>query len=157
MSIVVSPEINGTLIHYYVTCKREAWLYSRKISPTQDDENIAMGKALADLKDEDKFPFSHLHFDKISKERGHIVVTEYKKSLKNKLGAEMQLLFYIYLLKNSLKLKKVIGKVICKKTVILVDDSDENFQKIEKIIQELEELIKQEKPPKFAKIKLCDK
>jgi len=31
--------ITGTLIHYYATCKREAWLYSRKIHADQHDEN----------------------------------------------------------------------------------------------------------------------
>jgi len=38
--------ITGTLMHYYATCKREAWLYSRKIHADQHDENILMGKAL---------------------------------------------------------------------------------------------------------------
>jgi hypothetical protein len=41
--------ITGTLVHYYVTCKREAWLYSRRIHADQWDENILMGKALAFL------------------------------------------------------------------------------------------------------------
>ncbi len=89
--------INGTLIHYYVTCKRKAWLYSRRIHADQSDENIAMGKVLAEIKEDQfhTFPFSQLKFDKIGKERGHYLVTEYKKSMSNPEGAKMQLLFYI--------------------------------------------------------------
>jgi len=122
-----SSLLNGTLIHYYVTCKREAWLYSRKISADQWDENIRMGKALADIKEEqlDDFPFSNLKFDKIGKERGHYLVTEYKKSMSNPKGAKMQLLFYMWQLKTSLKLKEINGKVISGRTVLFIEGSDE--------------------------------
>jgi len=41
-----SELISGVIVHYYVTCKREAWLYSRKIHANQQDENVLMGKAL---------------------------------------------------------------------------------------------------------------
>jgi len=73
-----------------------------------------MGKALAEIKEENlhNFPFSNLKFDKIGKERGHYVVTEYKKSMSNPQGAKMQLLFYMWQLKTSLKLK-VINGYIC--------------------------------------------
>jgi CRISPR-associated exonuclease Cas4 len=99
--------ITGTLMHYYATCKREAWLYSRKIHADQHDENILMGKAIAEIKEEqlNDFPFSNLKFDKIGKQRGHYMVTEYKKSMSNKEGAKMQLLFYMWQLKAT-KTKK---------------------------------------------------
>ena len=93
-------EITGTLVNYFMTCKREAWLYAHHIHADQDDENVLMGKALADIKESDlqDFAFSNLKFDKLSKQRGHYLITEYKKSLKNELAGKMQLLFYIYLL-----------------------------------------------------------
>jgi hypothetical protein len=39
-------------------------------------------KALAEIKEEQlhDFPFSNLKFDKIGKQRGHYMVTEYKKA-----------------------------------------------------------------------------
>jgi len=51
-------QITGTLVNYYVTCKREAWLYAHQIHADQEDENVLMGKALADIKD----LFLHLSF-----------------------------------------------------------------------------------------------
>ena len=125
MTTFTKEQITGTLIHYYHTCKREAWLYSRKIHANQDDENILMGKALAEIKEENlhDFPFSNLHFDKINKQKGHYLVTEYKKSMSNKEGAKMQLMFYMWQLKNSLKLKEINGKVISGRTVIFVEGS----------------------------------
>ena len=46
-------QITGTLVNYYVTCKREAWLYAHHIHADQEDENVLMGKALADIKESD--------------------------------------------------------------------------------------------------------
>jgi len=81
-----------------------------------------MGKALADIKEDQlqQFPFSHLKFDKIGKQRGHYLITEYKKSMKNPDAAKMQLLFYMYQLKTSLKLKEINGKVISEKKLCML-------------------------------------
>lgn len=158
MMIYFDPElITGTLIHYYVTCKREAWLYSRKIHADQYDENILMGKALADIKEEQlqDFPFSNLQFDKINKQRGHYMVTEYKKSMSNPDGAKMQLLFYMWQLKNSLKLKEINGKVISGRTVIFVSGDDENMELMSNLVREVSEFISTPTPPPFEETKFC--
>ncbi len=149
--------VTGTLIHYYTTCKREAWLYSLKIVANQWDENILMGKALADIKEEQlqQFPFSNLKFDKIGKQRGHYLVTEYKKSMKNPDAAKMQLLFYMYQLKTSLKLKEINGKVISGKKVIFVEGSEENFAKVESLIEEICLFLSDDKPPQFQENRFC--
>ncbi|WOE71222.1 CRISPR-associated protein Cas4 [Hydrogenimonas thermophila] len=155
-----TPElISGTTVHYYVTCKREAWLYAHKVSADQSDENILMGKALAEIKEKDlhQFPFSNLKFDKIGKERGHYLVTEYKKSFKNPEGAKMQLLFYMYLLKKNLKLKEINGKVISGKKVIYVEGSEENMQMMEKLLEEIATFVSNPLPPKPKKIPFCKK
>jgi len=149
--------ITGTLIHYYTTCKREAWLYSRRIHADQWDENILMGKALAEIKEENlhHFPFSNLHFDKIGKQRGHYLVTEYKKSMSNPEGARMQLLFYMYQLKTSLKLKEINGKVISGKRVLFVKGDDANIERMRVLIEEIREFLSTPVPPPFKEIKFC--
>ena len=156
--IFLEEQITGTLIHDYITCKRGAWLCARQMHGDQENEYLLMGKALA-LAQENKnlheYPFGNLVFDKLSKERGHYLVTEYKKSLKNVSAGEMQLLFYIYCLKKGLNLKEVKGKLVSGKKIIPVDDSEENFKKIEQIIKEIVELASQEKPPKFVPIRYC--
>ena len=151
--------ITGTLIHYYVTCKREAWLYSRRIHADQWDENILMGKALAEIKEEQlqQFPFSNLKFDKIGKQRGHYLVTEYKKTLKNPEGAKMQLLFYMWQLKTSLRLKAINGKVISGKKVLFVEGTEENMQKMEDLIEEVTSFLQTPKPPSVKRIAFCKK
>lgn len=156
--IFLEEQITGTLIHDFMTCKRGAWLCARQMHGDQENEYLLMGKALA-LAQENKnlyeYPFGNLIFDKLSKESGHYVVTEYKKSLKNVSAGEMQLLFYIYCLKKGLNLKEVKGRLVCGKKTIPVDDSEENFKKMEQIIKEIVALVSQEKPPKFVPIRYC--
>ncbi len=149
--------ITGTLIHYYVTCKREAWLYSRKIHADQWDENILMGKALAEIKEEQlqDFPFSNLKFDKIGKQRGHYLVTEYKKSMSNPEGARMQLLFYMWQLKTSLKLKQINGKVISGRRVVFVEGNEANMKMLEELVAEVSRFLERPAPPPFALNKFC--
>jgi len=150
--------ITGTLIHYYATCKREAWLFSRKISADQWDENILMGKALAEIKEEQllhDFPFSNLKFDKIGKQRGHYMVTEYKKSMSNPDGAKMQLLFYMWQLKTSLNLKVINGMIVSGRTKISVLGNEENMELISNFIDEVSQFVSQPKPPPFVENKFC--
>jgi len=149
--------ITGTLVHYYATCKREAWLYSRKISADQYDENILMGKALSQIKEEQlqQFPFSQLQFDRIGKQRGHYLVTEYKKTMKNPEGAKMQLQFYMYQLKTALKLKEINGKVISGKKVIFVEGSDATMIQMKTLLDEIAQFLEASKPPPFYKIAFC--
>lgn len=149
--------ITGTLVHYYATCKREAWLYSRKISADQYDKNILMGKALSQIKEEQlqQFPFSQLQFDRIGKQRGHYQVIEYKKTMKNPEGAKMQLLFYMYQLKTALKLKSINGKVISGKKVIYVEGNDAAMIQMKALLNEMVLFIETPKPPLFHKIAFC--
>lgn len=149
--------ITGTLVNYYATCKREAWLYSRHIHAEQDDENMLMGKTLAELKETklQDFPFSHLKFDRIEKRRGHYLITEHKKSMKNPEAAKMQLLFYLYVLKTGLKLKAVNGKVVSGRKTILVEGHEENMKKMERMLDAMGIFLSQEAPPPAEKIAFC--
>jgi len=149
--------ITGTLVNYYATCPREAWLYSRHIHAEQDDENMLMGKTLAELKETklQDFPFSYLKFDRIEKRRGHYMITEHKKSMKNPEAAKMQLLFYLYVIKMGLKLKVVNGKVVSGRKAILVEGNDENMKRMETLLEEMSLFLSQEHPPLADKIKFC--
>lgn len=112
-------QITGTLVNYYVTCKREAWLYAHQIHADQEDENVLMGKALADIKEQDlqEFAFGNLKFDKLSKQRGHYLITEYprfsvtsesevKKEPKKRACRQDATTFLHLSFKNGLKFKR---------------------------------------------------
>ena len=112
-------QITGTLVNYYVTCKREAWLYAHQIHADQEDENVLMGKALADIKEQylQEFAFGNLKFDKLSKQHGHYLITEYprfsvtsesevKKEPKKRACRQDATTFLHLSFKNRLKFKR---------------------------------------------------
>ena len=112
-------QITGTLVNYYFTCKREAWLYAHQIHADQEDENVLMGKALADIKESDlqEFAFGNLKFDKLSKQHGHYLITEYprfsvtsesevKKEPKKRACRQDATTFLHLSFKNGLKFKR---------------------------------------------------
>lgn len=150
--------ITGTLVNYYATCRREAWLYSRQIHADQSDDNVLMGKTLAELKETklQDFPFSHLQFDRVEKRRGHYLITEHKKSMKNPEAAKMQLLFYLYVLKTGLKLKAVNGKVVSGRKTILVEGNEANLRKMEALLNEMSVFLSRQTPPPAEYKKICD-
>ncbi len=150
--------ITGTLVNYYATCKREAWLYAHHIHADQEDDNVLMGKTLAELKEAklQDFPFAHLKFDRIEKQRGHYQITEHKKSLKNPEAAKMQLLFYMYVLKTGLKLKVVSGKVVSGKKAFAVEGTESNFALMEATLSHICDLVNQPQAPRFEHQKICD-
>ncbi len=152
----IFENIDGTSINYVSTCKKEAWLYIRKISANQLDKNIQMGRTLANLRGEDKRDiFDILKFDKIDKRKNGYVVTEFKKSLKNSNAGKMQLLFYIYLLKIA-NINVITGVLQSKSKKLKVEPNETNFRELEDKILELRELIFEKTPPKVKFSKTCN-
>ena len=153
-----TKDITGTLVNYYITCPREAWLYSRNIHADQSDDALTMGRILAQIREGDKepdFPFSNLRFDRIEKQHGHYIVTEHKKTMSNPEAAKMQLLFYIYLLKTGLKLKKIDGKVISGKTVIFVSGDEVAMEKMRYVLSTMSAFLSENKPPLYTQTRWC--
>lgn len=151
-------KVNGTLVWYYTICKRETWLIGHAVAPDQKDNRIMLGRHI------------HKHFFprekakevlidntiKIDLVRGKRIVVEIKKSSKFLDSAKSQLLFYLYYLKHK---KGVVmeGEVSIpdEKKRVLVKLSEESEKGIERMIYEIEELLKQDKPPKPEWIKYC--
>ena len=96
------------------------------------------------------FPFSHLKFDRVEKQRGHYQITEHKKTLKNPEAAKMQLLFYMYVLKTGLKLKVISGKVVSSKKAFAVDGTESNFALMESTLEAICNLVNTREAPPFA-------
>ena len=151
----IFENIDGTSINYVTTCEKEAWLYVRKILANQFDENIQMGKTLANLREEHrKDIFDILKFDRIDKRKNGYIVTEFKKSLKNPNAGKMQLLFYIYLLKIA-NINVIAGVLQSKSKKIKVEPNEANFRELEDKIVKVTELMFEKNPPKVKFSKIC--
>ena len=147
-------------MNYYIHCKRQCYLHGNRINLEDNSEEVKIGKALHEAKENDKnteITIENIKIDKLTKE----YLTEVKKSDADPEAAKWQLLFYLKVLKEKEierkgKLEFIEKNRKDKKTVILELDDE-----IEKQLYEYEEEIKQlllqeEVPPVLNKPK-CKK
>ncbi|BBB93529.1 CRISPR-associated protein Cas4 [Methylomusa anaerophila] len=95
--------IGGTLIWYYYVCPREAWLMGHNIVPDQENDNVAVGRYIAEnsyQREKKEIVVGGSKIDVIHSEDGQMVIGEVKKSSKYRQSARMQLAFYLSELKE---------------------------------------------------------
>ena len=93
-------EINGTLMNYYIHCKRQCYLHGNRINLEDNSEEVKIGQALHEAKENDKnteITIENIKIDKLTKE----YLTEVKKSDADPEAAKWQLLFYLKVLKEK--------------------------------------------------------
>ena len=155
-------KITGTMINYYFHCKRQCYLFANKINLEDNSEDVRIGKVLHEIKvkdgDNTEIKYENMAIDKITSK----YIEEYKKSDADTEAARMQLLFYLKNLKDKGIEKE--GKLIYeeknkkenrKSEIIKLDDN--NIEKLDKCIKEIEKLIEQEKIPEVEKDNKCKK
>ncbi|MCX7910909.1 MAG: CRISPR-associated protein Cas4 [Endomicrobia bacterium] len=152
-------EINGTLIWYYYICKREVWLMSHQIEPDQEDERILLGRILsknAYEREKKEVRIKNLVLDIISTRSQSIIVGEIKKSSKYIKSATMQLKFYLWELKK-LGIKDVVGelRIPKEKKKISIDLTLEDEIELQKVSEEIKNLILQQQPVPPVRQKYC--
>jgi len=148
--------MNGTLLWYHSICKREVWLIAHAIEADQQNDFLELGK------------FIHEH--SYRRERKEIaidntividllpsgkVIAEVKKSSKFLRSAKMQLLFYLWYMKQKgVDLK---GEILIpnerKKIEVTLTPSNET--KLLKAMEEIENIVAMPRPPKAKKIPFC--
>jgi len=128
---------------------------SRKMAPSKIDQNIQMGEAYSKLRSS-AVRFGNVEIDRLDK-GGHLIVTEYKKTLANLDSAKAQLLFYMYLLKNSLRLKRVDGYIVSEeqqeKIFLRLDKKNEAF--LLELLEKITEVLSSQVAPKEKPVEVC--
>lgn len=153
-------KLTGTIINYYFHCKTQMWLHANRINLEDNSEDVRIGKVLHEINGDriDEVSFESIKVDKITKD----YVIEVKKSDSDIEASKAQLLFYLYTLKPKGIIKKGRLEIFeknrqgKKRFEVVLDEKNEI--KIKKIIDEIEKIILQEKPPKpifKAKCKKC--
>lgn len=151
-------QVNGTLIQQYYICKREVWLTARNLSGDQDNENLQIGKIIAEFtykRNNKEVDIGGSKIDLIKIEDGELVVGEVKKSSRFLESAEKQLLFYLLQLKEmGIKAR---GELLIpeEKEKITVDLNPGSEEEIRAAMADIERIVNQQLPPPAVKIKYC--
>lgn len=152
--------INGTLINYYIHCKRQCWLAANRINLEENSEEVRIGRILHQLKLEGKknaeISIDSIKIDKITDD----YLVEIKKSDADIDAVFWQTMFYLKILREKGveregKIEFFEKKKQNKKIIYI--NYEENKKELKEIIEKTKELLKLERPPIAALEKKCKK
>ncbi len=152
-------KITGMMVYYYFVCKRKLWYFCNDITMEQYNDDVAMGKLIDDSSygRENK----HINIDgtiSIDFLKGSDVLHEVKKSKAVEEASIWQVKYYLYYLhKRDVSIKKGMIDYPLLKKRLDVELSDEDILELEKIIQEIENIINNDNVPKLEKKNICKK
>lgn len=150
------PTFTGTEVGYYFICQKKLWWFSHGLQMEQESDRVKMGK----LVHENSYARQKHEInidDKIVLDwREDGVIHEIKLSDKMEDAHEMQLLYYLYYLKQKgitdLKGQIDYPKLRDTKTVELTPELE---RKIEDTLTEMEQIVTAKKAPVVKFMKIC--
>ena len=153
--------INRTIINYYFHCKRQCYLHGNRLNMEDNSEQVKIGKAIheerAENKNNTEIAIDNIRLDKLTKE----YLTEVKKSDADAEAAKWQLLYYLKVLKTKGVIRK--GKLEFAeknkkdKKIIIIELTDEVEKELDKYIDEIEQLLNQDRIPECINKSTCKK
>lgn len=137
-------KINGSIINYYVHCKRQCWLHGNRINLEDNSELVKIGKAIHEVKSfenkDTEISIDSIKIDRLTKD----YLTEIKKSDADVEASKWQLIYYLKVLRDKgIKRKgklEFIEKNKFKKTMIIKLDED-TLIKLDEMINEIQILL----------------
>jgi CRISPR-associated exonuclease Cas4 len=147
----------GLQVQYFIVCQRKLWLYTHQIQFEQDSDQVLQGKILHEQSYKKKNNKEFLIDNLIKIDILDDYVGEVKSSSRMEKADRMQLVYYLYVLKNA-GINK-IGKLHYpkEKRVEEVSLEEANVIEIEKIIKEIGIVIRNDTPPRIKKLPYCSK
>ncbi|WP_410208345.1 CRISPR-associated protein Cas4 [Fusobacterium sp.] len=149
--------ITGTVVNYFVHCKRQCYLFYYKIQMEDESELVKIGRALHEAKHTEEILIDNIKVDKI---KGDYLI-ELKKSDADLKAAEAQLLYYLFVLKNKGIIKKGKIEVIEKnkqnhKTIEIILDEEKEKQ-LKELLEKIKKLLAGKEVPRVKKDNKCKK
>ena len=152
-------KVQGVKFNYYFICKRKLWLFSNGIAMENESERVTLGKLVHENaykrseRDKEKLIDNMIKIDVIDAEN----VKEVKISSRMKESDKLQLLYYLYYLKQMGIYRTGTLNYVKEKRVenVLLTSDDEKL--IEETLVEIDKFLKLEKPPCVEVYRYCKK
>lgn len=144
------PICTGTHLHYYYVCQRKLWLFSHALSMEHTSDTVSLGRLIHEttyVRQKQELTAPGMKIDFVKEKDGNLAVMEVKKSSRNLLPAQMQLVYYLWRLEEmgvNAKGELLIPK---ERKRIPVELTDEVKGKLEEAMVEIGEIIALETPP----------
>lgn len=151
--------VTGVMIYYYFICERRLWYFSNQINTAQDSELVQIGKIIDETtyqrEKKNILIDNTINIDFVGKEA---VLHEIKKSKSLEEAGIWQLKYYIYYLEQK-GIKNINAEMdfpLLRETKkIVLEDEDRNLLK--NVVENIKNIVKQDKPPKVIDSKICKK
>jgi CRISPR-associated exonuclease Cas4 len=168
-------QITGTHINYYYVCKRELWLFSHNIQMEHTSDLVYTGKVIDEnsyAREEKGIAIDNaINIDWIDTKTG--IIHEVKKSNKVEKAHEMQVLYYLWYLKQKgvkiadSKMQMADGKLqiadglrgeidyptLKQKTVVLL--TPEKEKELQQTLTEIETILSKKESPERINRRFC--
>lgn len=154
-----NEKITGIMVYYYFVCKRKLWLFHNDISMESENELVQIGKYL----DENSYCTERKHIMILGEINLDFVeksgmIHEIKKSRRIEEASIWQVKYYLYYLKKH-GLSGIQAKIdypLLKQTV-MIKLSEEDEQIMERVLEDIQNIVKKEDVPSYHQSKICDK
>lgn len=152
-------KITGVIIYYYFICHRKLWYFCNEINMEQNSELVSIGKVL-DETTYNRENKSILIDDTINIDfiKNGAVLHEVKKTKSIEDAGIWQLKYYMFYLEQR-GVKNISAKIdyplIRESKEIYLEEEDRDI--LRNIEKNIEEIIKEDKPPKVMNDKMCKK
>lgn len=150
--------VTGTLMWYYLICRRQVWIMSHQINPDEDDPNLDLGRFIHEQsyqRDKKEISLGNIKIDILRKDRSGLIVGEVKKSSKFEKSARFQLAYYLLELEKAGILAKGELYFPKEKKKVEVQLTDEVRDELKKAIDNILNIVYLEKVPEAVKINWC--
>lgn len=154
--------VNGTLVNYYMHCKRQCYLHGNRLNLEDNSEDVQIGKAIHEQKSfgrtDSEITIENIVIDKITRE----YLVETKKSDADVEASKWQLLFYLKKLREKGierkgKLEFIEKNNKANKKIVILELTEEDIEKIDQISKDIDVLINSEHVPAVIETKSCKK
>jgi len=142
-------KITGSMVAYYVYCRRKCWLFYHQINLEENSEDVLIGRILHEVMEGEgeELALENVKLDKLTRD----YVVELKKSDSDVESAKWQLLYYLYILKKyGIERKgrlEVWEKKKGDKKRYEVELTAEAEKRLEQMFGEIENLVSSPTPP----------
>lgn len=152
-------KVQGIKFNYYFICKRKLWLFDKGICMENNSERVLQGKIVHENSYSSKEKFKEklidnmIKIDLIEDDK----IKEVKISSKMKESDKMQLMYYLFYLKNLGIKKQGTINYVKEKKIEKVDLTDQEEEKIKDTLIKIKTILDLKKPPKVQKLPYCKK
>ena len=155
----MSDLITGTLIWYAMICEREVWLMAHEMEPEREDARLEWGRFLGELSyprvGRKEISLPGIRLDLVEREGSRLVVGEVKSSSRFLEASRMQVLFYLWRLREmgveaegELRFPKERRRL-----KVRLDDGSE--RELREVMARVRASVEQPLPPPAKRIRYC--